>query len=126
MGISFLYIGRDEHTLKDKLLIENSYDSGLPLEMNMTRSPNGRRPVNPSVTPNITTLFPYIPAQYIEAVLPPGFNFSEPYVERPLPPLRIPRQWPAPSNRSTKAPTSPGGAPKINDGKHGSHGRRDT
>lgn len=115
MGISFLYIGRDEHTLKDKLLIESQYELGFPIEMNMTGSPYGRRPApgNNSRPTNISSLLPGVPAQYIEAVVPRGFNLSEPYVEKPFPPLRIPRKPQQVFNLSALMPWLPEDTAKL-------------
>jgi hypothetical protein len=102
MGISFLYIGRDESTLKDKLRIETRMDE-FPVEMNFT-SPFGARRAGraansttfnlagvlagfgiPAST-NLSQIFPGIPSD---------FNISDPYVVAPFPPFQR-RQTPPP------------------------------
>src|ERR1700760_2154031 len=94
MGINFLYIGRDEKTLKDKLRLESRYDEP-PIQMNMT-SMFGRRMRGQgnSSAFNISSIFAAFgkPAntdlsKFLPG-LPPGFNESEPFVEAPFPPFK--------------------------------------
>jgi hypothetical protein len=86
MGISFLYIGRDESTLKDKLLIEPTYELGFPLEMNISvgifGGAQGNRTTSAYNSSSILSMLP-------PGLLPAGFNTSSPYVEAPFPPIRI-------------------------------------
>jgi hypothetical protein len=87
MGISFLYIGRDENTLKDKLLIETRTELGFPEEMNVTASPFGGARGNMSASAFNTSA---ILSRYPPGWIPAGFNLSSPYVEAPFPPIGIP------------------------------------
>src|ERR1700712_1336332 len=92
MGISFLYIGRDEKTLKDRLLLDPRSNE-VPLEMNFTdtfgvmaRAPASNLSalfLEHGISPegNLTSIFPTIP---------PDFNISEPFVAAPFPPIRMP------------------------------------
>src|ERR1700753_3709872 len=102
MGINFLYIGRDENTLKDKLRIETLYPEA-PLQMNMTgvfgmrgRGRGNSSAFNASAVlatlgrPAGTDLSKFLPG------FPPGFNLSEPFVEAPFPPFK-PRAFNFPS-----------------------------
>jgi hypothetical protein len=95
MGINFLYIGRDEHTLKDRLLIESRLDE-LPLELNLTSAfgltmgllGNNTSAFNLSNIlatlglPKDTDLSKFIPG------IPRAFNTSNPYVEAPFQPFQ--------------------------------------
>ena len=96
MGISFLYIGRDEATLHDKLRLESRYADSFPVELNLTsgwgrggRRANWKEPNLTSIltgyginiTGNLSAVFPN---------LPPDFNISDPYVEAPFPPFQFP------------------------------------
>lgn len=103
MGIHFLYIGRDEATLKDKLLVEVTSDE-FPKEMNITGGIAALRPPLPYPPP------PGMPVSNASAPLsfeslldmfgqprntnfsiyfptvPPTFNASHPFVEEPFAP----------------------------------------
>ena len=87
MGISFFYIGRDAHTLKDKLPFSYDLDA-LPKEMNHA-SIIGVETNAINVTRILTTLgLPesFNLSQIISAV-PPWFNLSDPVVDAPVPPF---------------------------------------
>jgi hypothetical protein len=95
MGISFLYIGRDESTLQDKLLLEPRFDIGLPDEM--TVPANSRGPTQPAALGNDTTaqnassiltgILNRLDNATRAATIPPGFNVSSPYVLAPFNPV---------------------------------------
>jgi hypothetical protein len=96
MGISFLYIGRDEATLHDKLRLESRWIDGFPRELNYTGGwGRGGRRANwkePNLT-SILTGFGIPVTGNLSAVLPglpPDFNISDPYVEAPFPPFQFP------------------------------------
>jgi hypothetical protein len=109
MGISFLYIGRDENTLKDKLLIETPTGSGLPQEMNTTTSFFGGARGNTSTSAfNASSIL----SRYPPGLIPTGFNFSSPYVEAPFPPIQIPRR---PLNLTALIPWLPADVFKLPD-----------
>lgn len=82
---------------------------GFPLEMNITGRPFGRPP---APTSNSTTALPVTPPPFLEAAVPRGFNFSEPYVEKPFPPFRIQRQPQPAFNLSSIMPWLPADAAK--------------
>jgi hypothetical protein len=107
MGINFLYIGRDESTLKDKLRIESGMDE-LPLEFNLT-SAFGMSFGNNTNTFNVSSILSQwgMPAgfnisKFIPGV-PAGFNASDPYVDAPFPPFQLPK-----FNMSSFLPGIPG------------------
>src|ERR1700760_3658326 len=94
MGINFLYIGRDESTLKDRLRIENGMDE-LPLEMNITSAfemmpgAAGFRLNNISTVLSNFGLSNLNFSNYISGV-PADFNLSDPHVVVPFPPFQPP------------------------------------
>ncbi|KAF2671726.1 hypothetical protein BT63DRAFT_422253 [Microthyrium microscopicum] len=96
MGISFLYIGRDENTLNDKLPFSLTPIGGLPVEMNYT-SPYPRTNVSAMLaglgipmTANLSQIIPGIP---------PWFNLSDPRVIAPITPFN--RTMPLPVQHQT-------------------------
>jgi hypothetical protein len=109
MGISFLYIGRDEHTLQDKLRLETPSELGFPIEMNISasayRGPRGNVSVNTTDMSSLKTMLSRFDAATLSTIIPPGFNISEPYVTKPFNP--IPYRRPAPNTASTKPASVP-------------------
>jgi hypothetical protein len=91
MGISFLYIGRDENTLKDRLPLDPRSDE-LPLELNSMSAMGIIRPTNSSKGldfSDVLKAYGLPPSTDIATIvpgLPKGFNTSDPFIEVPLGP----------------------------------------
>jgi hypothetical protein len=113
MGISFLYIGRDEHTLNDRLLLESPSELGFPLEMNVTTSPyrpRGNFSANTSNMTSLQAMLSRFDAATLSSILPPDFNMSAPYVTKPFNP--IPYRRPVP-NKPNTVPSKPSTVPAL-------------
>jgi hypothetical protein len=115
MGINFLYIGRDEATLKDKLLIEPSFDIGLPDEL-AGLAPSTPSPVTSNSSSNtagpsaLSSLFAAFDISSLIPTVPRGFNFSSPYVVAPFDPISM-RGPNMSSSTATPTPSSVSSVP---------------
>src|ERR1700761_463821 len=104
MAINFLYIGRDENTLKDKFKLQPLMDQ-LPAEMGYASGLALASGVSdPNYTPfsveelpslNLTDVFvklninPTMVKLLLYPFLPAGFDFSQPFADIPLSPPNL-------------------------------------